>query len=473
MFMKISVYFLIIVMAGFAIFVSNTIPSFADGFLPFPIRLTHGPMICALEPQPDSKFPSIGKKFLDETRYAVIDWTTKLNQGMGKHLAWNLTSVSVPLSQQNSYDYSKCDITVNFLPKPDDRSLEYALAGYTIPNFELHKSRVEVYYLGIETEVKKIEWRQGYVIYYTYVYSPKYTGFLASDTQLKGTIRHEIGHALGLGHYVVPDTETDNIVHGIEDMPSIMIPIETVMGVTHFDITPLDISQMKATYGYNGFGPNSKVDYKKINIISFDKPIYSPEDKVELSIKTTELADGQTAFFTILDSNNKVIQEAVVSNENSSSFYLNPNGYRIPGKYYAEFMNSNATTYDYTSFTVSEGSVPSETKDSIPSDTESSLPSETKPLTTLNSPVTIPSWIKNNAKWWSEGSLSDDDFVKGIQYLIQNDIMKIPPTAKSGSSQQIPQWVKNTAQWWSSGQISDDEFVKGIQYLVQQGIIKI
>jgi len=37
----------------------------------------------------------------------------------------------------------------------------------------------------------------------------------------------------------------------------------------------------------------------------------------------------------------------------------------------------------------------------------------------------IPSWIKNNADWWSQGLISDDDFVKGIQYLVENGIIKV------------------------------------------------
>ena len=32
--------------------------------------------------------------------------------------------------------------------------------------------------------------------------------------------------------------------------------------------------------------------------------------------------------------------------------------------------------------------------------------------------TTLPNWIKKNAKWWSEGSVEDKDFVSGIQYLI-------------------------------------------------------
>ena len=40
-------------------------------------------------------------------------------------------------------------------------------------------------------------------------------------------------------------------------------------------------------------------------------------------------------------------------------------------------------------------------------------------------PTSIPSWIKNNAGWWSKGAISDDEFVRGIQYLISVGIIKI------------------------------------------------
>ncbi len=95
-------------------------------------------------------------------------------------------------------------------------------------------------------------------------------------------------------------------------------------------------------------------------------------------------------------------------------------------------------------------------------------------VNTTNTQVTIPSWIKNDAKWWSQGQVDDSQFVKGMQYMIQNGIMKIPPTSTTTTtSQSIPTWVKNNAGWWASGQISDSEFVKGIQYMITNGIITI
>ncbi len=84
----------------------------------------------------------------------------------------------------------------------------------------------------------------------------------------------------------------------------------------------------------------------------------------------------------------------------------------------------------------------------------------------------IPQWIKMNAEWWSKGIITDSDFLQGIEYLIQNEIMKIEATeVNSSSSGEIPFWIRNNAEWWSAGLISDNEFLSGIKYLIEAGII--
>lgn len=88
--------------------------------------------------------------------------------------------------------------------------------------------------------------------------------------------------------------------------------------------------------------------------------------------------------------------------------------------------------------------------------------------------IQIPNWIKVNAKWWAEGKITDADFVRGIEHLIKQGMIRISETASSsGSSQEIPIWIKNMAGWWADGYVSDEDFVKGIEYLVKEGIIRI
>ena len=87
----------------------------------------------------------------------------------------------------------------------------------------------------------------------------------------------------------------------------------------------------------------------------------------------------------------------------------------------------------------------------------------------------IPQWVKNNAEWWADGQIDDASFVSGIQYLINQGIMKIPETAQgSGSgSDGIPAWIKDIAEFWADGQIDDNTFVGGIQWLISNGIMKL
>ena len=74
---------------------------------------------------------------------------------------------------------------------------------------------------------------------------------------------------------------------------------------------------------------------------------------------------------------------------------------------------TNGVTYDFKAIAINsigEGPV---------SNTVSSTPGPAK------STVNIPSWIKNNAKWWSEGLISDLEYVRAIEHLINQGIIKI------------------------------------------------
>lgn len=86
----------------------------------------------------------------------------------------------------------------------------------------------------------------------------------------------------------------------------------------------------------------------------------------------------------------------------------------------------------------------------------------------------VPEWIKNNAGWWSSNQISDSEFIRGIENLVEKNIIVIPDSVKSQSiKQNVPVWIKNTAKWWSQDIVSDDEFVAALEFLVKNGIIRI
>jgi hypothetical protein len=88
--------------------------------------------------------------------------------------------------------------------------------------------------------------------------------------------------------------------------------------------------------------------------------------------------------------------------------------------------------------------------------------------------VLIPDWIKSVAGFWNAGDINDASFLEAISYLIENNILVVPPTeAGADTGATVPEWVKNTAGWWAEGQIDDDSFVNALQYLIQQGLIQV
>jgi len=47
-------------------------------------------------------------------------------------------------------------------------------------------------------------------------------------------------------------------------------------------------------------------------------------------------------------------------------------------------------------------------------------------ITALAADSSVPDWIKNNAQWWSEDSISEAEYITSLEYLIINGIIQIP-----------------------------------------------
>ena len=92
----------------------------------------------------------------------------------------------------------------------------------------------------------------------------------------------------------------------------------------------------------------------------------------------------------------------------------------------------------------------------------------------------IPNWVRNVAGWWATDDISENEFVTGIEYLINNNIILldfIPCNYKIqsqyGDIKSVPDCIKNNSNWWSYNLIEDTDFINGLQYLIQYKIIKI
>ena len=86
----------------------------------------------------------------------------------------------------------------------------------------------------------------------------------------------------------------------------------------------------------------------------------------------------------------------------------------------------------------------------------------------------IPSWIKNNSGWWADGTIDDNSFVQGIEFLVKEGIIVVDSTSQDNEeSKEIPSWIKNNSGWWADGTIDDSTFITGIEFLVKEGLISV
>ena len=177
--------------------------------------------------------------------------------------------------------------------------------------------------------------------------------------------------------------------------------------------------------------------------------------------KNNKLLKWVTYGYRIEDSSGTTIYESKNTNPNTTGIVL------IEGIDKPEFDFQSAGKYKITLALFSHGI------DNL--QTLSGIANVSFDIGTGTGTNQIPSWIKNNAGWWADGSIDDNSFVQGIQYLIKEKIMKIPPTSQGTGTgtNQIPSWIKNNAGWWADGSIDDNSFVQGIQYLIKEGIMKI
>ena len=270
---------------------------------------------------------------------------------------------------------------------------------------------------------------------------------------------------------------------------------------TEYEFTLLDYQENVQTTPFSGIvstadeyaAQGCETDFDKS--ISVKKPtnnfdyqvhvFYGPEDPVEgcemqwlikfiSKYDDTEFLNQVQFDFLVVDDNLTPLRS--IAQEEGRQFLYSPSGQYVLDMIVKE--NPGEANYVVWIYGLApEGIVPATASDYLevtvpifPSD-GSSIPQPPEPEPT---PTQIPEWIKTNAAWWAEGAIDDGSFVQGIQFLIKEGIMQIPPTTQgSGGSNQIPEWIKTNAAWWAEGAIDDNSFVQGIQYLIKEGIMTI
>ncbi|MGI0069522.1 MAG: cupredoxin domain-containing protein, partial [Nitrosopumilaceae archaeon] len=150
--------------------------------------------------------------------------------------------------------------------------------------------------------------------------------------------------------------------------------------------------------------------------VSTDKSSYNYGDSIVISGYVSPVIPNQMITYQLqLPTGDKSATSQVNPNADGSysisTSFANPN---LSSGIYAVIVTyagiQNQATFSYVGSQAQAPTIPS---------TTSSIPSTTTPSIQYN----IPYWVKNDAKWWSEGQISDGEFVKAVQYLVDNGIL--------------------------------------------------
>jgi len=160
----------------------------------------------------------------------------------------------------------------------------------------------------------------------------------------------------------------------------------------------------QSVYGYGGPPANNSANNYTVEI-SINQESYSLGESVIFTGSVNKYDEDRSLRITIFDTSKNLIntKKIPVDTYGKFSYTVELNEKFSDGKFIVKSQYGNSkSTVNTSSFLIVSG---------IPSVVESSNE--------------IPVWIKNNAGWWADGSIDDDSFVQGIQFLVQEGFMKI------------------------------------------------
>jgi len=257
----------------------------------------------------------------------------------------------------------------------------------------------------------------------------------------------------------------------------------TVTSTQTVDATDLQYSSKLKSGAISSSAPSSSAPSAPSAPSSSASSVSIPNLPGQQIISTTNIKLNAKEFTlpkNRYDQTEVVIKGIIDDYIRGTSLYVtveNPDGEAQEQKVMAADDRYMATYLIYRDFTLGKYSISVKYSGQVIDETTFVL-SETVAQVDPGTPkkLQIPPWIKNNAKWWADGQIGDSDFTSGIQHMIKEKIIDIPdlPEQASGTAEEkVPGWIKNNAGWWADGQIGEDDFVNGIKWLVEKGIIRV
>lgn len=74
---------------------------------------------------------------------------------------------------------------------------------------------------------------------------------------------------------------------------------------------------------------------------------------------------------------------------------------------------------------------------------------------------------------WTPHSVGEVPYFDMLHPWMEGLIIVQTTQASSTAKEKIPDWIKRSTGWWADGLISENDFVKGLEYLVEKGIVRV
>lgn len=371
-------------------------------------KIQNTPTVCILEPsyENDKYLTEVFvKRLMDESRIAIDEWEVLLKQSERTRdkSMWEINQIELSLEEQKDFDYQECNVFIHFQDIPELEEDWFKVLGKTrYEQEDTGRSEITIYYAGIDlckTEDEKF-------IYYDPCFSDSHRLL----QQLSSAVKHEFGHALGLGHYVADDIQINiDWARGVINAPSIM-SVFTHQNVNENRITPKDIDKVRTLYGEEGFFHNITIEKNTFKLFeSSQEEFIIPKGGFQIAsieglIYSERLISGVPVILEITGPDgNVVFIDIKVNSKGDFNFQ--------------KTIDSSVTNGTYFAIASYRGEKSNEITFNIIKDTA---------INDTNELSQIPQWLKNNAKVYGDGQIMDRDFILGIKYLVERGFIGIP-----------------------------------------------
>lgn len=192
-------------------------------------RFTAKPTICVVEPSGNNLSEDVIGSIMAEAKASIYDWINPLQEKTTNKDKWAINYLEI--ADKKSFDFSSCKVIINFKNEMNSKKLH---------NLGTHQYIDETSYITIFYKTNECK-----------VNLSCKTNTESLVAKIGATLRHEFGHAIGLGHYASDKSKNKEWFEHPETAPSIMLAYGK--GLENEQVTSVDIDKVIEIYQNSGF----------------------------------------------------------------------------------------------------------------------------------------------------------------------------------------------------------------------------